>query len=64
MLPSNAITDGEGNLVTNAKWVADYLDEHEDFTDNDTHDYDDIIDTSIDAVEILIYKNSSIYDDL
>ena len=59
MLPSSAIND-----VTSASWVADYITEHEEFTDNDTHDYDDQVDVTMDAIEVLKLKSINIYSGL
>lgn len=51
--------------LTDARWVHDFKIEHSRFTMNDTHDYDDQIDTTLDAVEDLLLKKAfGIYDNL
>ena len=62
MLPSKPISDGNGKLITDARWVSDYVTEHEEFTDNDTHDNDDQIDPTIDVVEIFKFKKNNSYE--
>lgn len=45
-------------------WVPGYVSEHENFTPDDTHKWDDQIDPTLDAVSDLLQKRASIYDNL
>ncbi len=45
-------------------WVPEYISEHEAFTPDDTHRFDDQIDPTLDAVSDMLQKGLSIYDDL
>lgn len=45
-------------------WVPGYISEHESFTPDDTHRYDDQIDPTLDAVSDILQKRASLYDNL
>ena len=39
---------------TNGTWVLDYVSEHSSFTPDDTHDFDDQVDVTMDAIDLLL----------
>jgi predicted phage terminase large subunit-like protein len=43
-------------------WISKWLVEHSEFTQNETHAHDDMVDTTVDAVEYLLGKATSIFD--
>lgn len=43
-------------------WVEGYIDEHEKFTADDTHKHDDQIDPTLDAINDMLGKGRSLYD--
>ena len=43
------------NIPSGAPWVSDFIVECEDFTDDDSHAYDDQVDTLCDAIETLVH---------
>lgn len=45
-------------------WVKGYVAEHESFTPDDTHRFDDQIDPTLDAASDLLQKRASLYDNL
>lgn len=45
-------------------WVPGYIAEHESFTPDDTHKWDDQIDPTLDAVTDMLQKKSSLYENL
>jgi len=45
-------------------WVPGYITEHESFTPDDTHKWDDQIDPTLDAVTDMLQKKSSLYENL
>lgn len=45
-------------------WVSGYVTEHESFTPDDTHKFDDQIDPTLDAVTDMLQKKASLYDNL
>ena len=48
------ISSGHVYLPIQSAWVSDFVTECEDFTDDDSHDFDDQIDTLCDAIEKLV----------
>jgi len=55
------ISGGSVYLPAQAGWVSDFINECEAFTANDSHAFDDQLDTLCDALEILLFNKSS-YD--
>jgi len=47
-----------------APWVSEFVAECEDFTANDSHQYDDQVDPMMDAIKDMLAQEASIYDNL
>lgn len=58
------ISGGNVYLPMDAEWVSDFISECEDFTDNDSHAFDDQVDALCDAIEILVYTPTSFIEDV
>lgn len=48
------ISSGHVYLPNDSAWVSDFINECEEFTDDDSHDYDDQVDAMCDAIEKLV----------
>lgn len=49
-------------LPAEAPWVSDYCAEIDAFTKDDSHDHDDQIDPTLDAIQDMLYKKRSMFD--
>lgn len=61
LVPAQAIVDSKGNPVTDAAWVSDFMSECEAFTADDSHAFDDQVDTLVDAIERLLLVRTNLY---
>jgi len=53
------IKAGKVCLPNNEKWVVEFVAEHSQFTVDDSHDHDDMVDNTMDAVDIGLLKSGS-----
>lgn len=51
-------------IPEDAPWVNDFVAECEAFTADDTHAHDDMVDPMVDAINDMLAKKRSIYDNL
>jgi predicted phage terminase large subunit-like protein len=54
LLPANPME------FTDATWVLDFVSEHSKFTPDDTHDFDDQVDTMMDAITLLLANRGGV----
>jgi predicted phage terminase large subunit-like protein len=52
-----AIAEGRVVLPVGASWLREFVAEHEDFSPNMTHRHDDQVDTTMDAIQMLLQNN-------
>lgn len=61
----NVLLPSKPTILTDGAWVSDFKDEFRRFTVNDTHAYDDQIDTVLDAIEeLLVQGMGGFYDNV
>jgi len=53
------IKAGKVCIPNNEKWVVEFVAEHSQFTVDDSHDHDDMVDNTMDAVDIGLLKSGS-----
>lgn len=58
------ISGGNVFIPENAHWVSEFIAECEDFTDNDSHSFDDQVDALCDAIEQLVFVRQCLVEDI
>lgn len=58
------ISGGNVYIPENAQWISEFIDECEDFTDNDSHSFDDQVDALCDAIEQLVFVRQCLVEDI